>query len=340
MKSLLRALFVVGVLAVAAPASASIGFDYSGTSACLKGGSTTQIKWVTNDGAYSHAYLSLDNGTSHPVYPSTASGYLGHPTTSPYTAAVPSVTASNYKVYIESHDASHSVLSTALSTAFSIDSSGPSAPVVGAPSKSTTTVDLAWNVSQITDAGCRDMSAGTYHIFRNGVEIGQTGIGIYQDTGLSASTTYTYKIQADDGFHTGDSVDLVVTTDAAPAATPPPASTPSAPSSGSGSTATPSTSATDTPAATTPTITIPTTGSVTPTTDQDKAVTPTRQASGGLSASTMLSQPWWIIGVGLVLAIGVAVGGKVLAKRNKPIEPVVPPAIAAPPATKEDELKL
>jgi hypothetical protein len=180
-----------------------------------------------------------------------------------------------------------------------------------------------------------------YHIFRNGVEVGQTGIGIYQDTGLAAGTSYTYKIRADDGFHTGDSIDLVVTTDAAPAATPTP--TPPAPPSGSSGSTTPTMPAktNDTPTTTTPTVTAPTTGAAPVATDTTKSpATPIKQAATGLSAATMLSQPWWIIGLGLILAACVVVGGKVLAKRNKPPQPVVPPAIDAPESAADIDLKL
>jgi chitodextrinase len=88
----------------------------------------------------------------------------------------------------------------------------------------TSQVSLSWIAStdpvvtgQVTSGVCG------YNVFRNGVKIGTSATTSYQDTGLSAATTYTYTVSAYDcaGNMSAQSTSVNVTTSAA--LPPPPA---------------------------------------------------------------------------------------------------------------------
>ena len=73
------------------------------------------------------------------------------------------------------------------------DTSAPSTP--GTPSASaisSSQINLSWSAS--TD----NVAVAGYNVFRNGTQTGNVTGTTYQDTGLSASTTYVYTIQAYD----------------------------------------------------------------------------------------------------------------------------------------------
>jgi hypothetical protein len=54
----------------------------------------------------------------------------------------------------------------------------------------TTQVNLSWNGSS---------TASGYHIYRNGTQVGTTAAVVYQDTGVSSNTSYSYTVDAFDG---------------------------------------------------------------------------------------------------------------------------------------------
>lgn len=83
----------------------------------------------------------------------------------------------------------------------------------------TTQIDLSWGTS--TD----DFELTGYQVFRDGVQIATTTATTYSDTGLTASTTYSYYITAYDSFNnvSASSTEVATTTPAVP----PPSPTPS-----------------------------------------------------------------------------------------------------------------
>jgi len=78
-------------------------------------------------------------------------------------------------------------------------------PVVAAPVASTQ-IDVSWGAS--TD----DQSLTGYRLFRDAVQIATTSLTTYSDTGLTASTTYTYYVEAYDWFLNISSTSVSVAT--------------------------------------------------------------------------------------------------------------------------------
>lgn len=73
------------------------------------------------------------------------------------------------------------------------DVTAPTIPTpVTATAIATTQIDITWGAS--TD----DVSLSGYRLFRDSVQIATTALLTYSDTGLSASTTYSYTVQAYD----------------------------------------------------------------------------------------------------------------------------------------------
>ena len=73
------------------------------------------------------------------------------------------------------------------------DTTAPSVPTgLLASGATTTSVRISWTASTDTTA------VTGYHIFRNGSQIGTTSATTYQDTGLTAGTTYSYTVSAFD----------------------------------------------------------------------------------------------------------------------------------------------
>ncbi|GAA3455179.1 fibronectin type III domain-containing protein [Dactylosporangium matsuzakiense] len=91
------------------------------------------------------------------------------------------------------------------------DTTPPSAPTgLTAPAKTDTSVSLSWNAS--TD----NVGVTGYRVLRGGVQVGTAASPSYTDTGLTASTAYTYTVQAYDaaGNTSAASSALSVTTSA------------------------------------------------------------------------------------------------------------------------------
>ena len=98
------------------------------------------------------------------------------------------------------------------------DTSAPSIPQgLGATAISSTQINLAWNSS--TD----NVGVAGYRIYRGGTAIGTTTSTTYSDTGLTASTSYTYTVTAYDAANneSNQSAPASATTSAPP---PPPSS--------------------------------------------------------------------------------------------------------------------
>ena len=74
------------------------------------------------------------------------------------------------------------------------DTTPPSAPTaLTATPASTTQINLAWNPSS------DNVSVAGYRVFRNGTQVGTPGTTLFQDTGLTPSTSYSYTVAAVDG---------------------------------------------------------------------------------------------------------------------------------------------
>ena len=210
---------VVGVAlsgSVFAATSVSVG------GICFKGGSTIQISW-TLDPSAAHGYHSIWQGTNQPTYANGQPSIVGgHFATSPLSWTLPNITASGYQSHVESHTPSHSVISSALSSPFAIDASAPTTPTLSASGVTTSSVSLSWNAS--TDAGCSSLSG--YKIYRAG-QLLTTVVGTsYTDSGLTASTSYSYTVIAYDGFDVSSSSNMVTATTSTVAPTPAPSPTP------------------------------------------------------------------------------------------------------------------
>lgn len=94
-----------------------------------------------------------------------------------------------------------------------LDLTAPATPTGLAATKSDKSVNLTWN------AASDDVGVVFYNIYRDGVKITQIPVATsYSDTGLTPSTSYSYQVEAVDGFHRLSSMSsaLPVTTDAFP----------------------------------------------------------------------------------------------------------------------------
>ncbi|MFF5228824.1 fibronectin type III domain-containing protein [Dactylosporangium sp. NPDC000521] len=91
------------------------------------------------------------------------------------------------------------------------DTTAPTVPTgLASPTKTASSVSLTWNAS--TDA----VGVTGYRVLRGGTQVGTSAITSYTDSGLSASTAYTYTVQAYDaaGNVSAASSPLTVTTSA------------------------------------------------------------------------------------------------------------------------------
>ncbi|MBV1855233.1 DUF4832 domain-containing protein [Catellatospora tritici] len=101
---------------------------------------------------------------------------------------------------------------SATTTGCSGDCTAPSAPVLSSTGKSDTTVSLSWTAS--TD----NVGVTGYEVFRGSTLVGSPTGTSFTDTGLAASTAYSYTVKARDaaGNRSVASNAVSVTTDAAP----------------------------------------------------------------------------------------------------------------------------
>ncbi len=96
---------------------------------------------------------------------------------------------------------------TYLQTKFFSDTQAPTAPIgLTATAASTSQINLAWTAS------ADNVSVTGYKIFRDGVQVGTSATTSYSNTGLSASTTYTYTVSAFDAAGNNSAQTAPVTT--------------------------------------------------------------------------------------------------------------------------------
>jgi len=90
-------------------------------------------------------------------------------------------------------NATGSALGAGPSTTFTADNTAPTVPAgLSATAVSTSGINLSWTASTDT------VGVTGYKVFRNSVQVGTSATNSYSDTGLTASTQYTYTISAYD----------------------------------------------------------------------------------------------------------------------------------------------
>ena len=78
------------------------------------------------------------------------------------------------------------------------DTTPPPTPTINSATPTTDTqIDIVWGA--VVD----DMALAGYVVFRDGVPVATTTLTNYSDTGLLASTTYSYTVRAFDGAGSG-----------------------------------------------------------------------------------------------------------------------------------------
>ncbi len=103
-----------------------------------------------------------------------------------------------------------------ISTIVGNDTLPPTTPsIISAQPVSTSQINVTWGVS--TD----DFALGGYQVFRDALQIATTTLTTFSDTGLSASTTYTYEIRAFDTSFNYSSTSVAVATTTLPVVIPP-----------------------------------------------------------------------------------------------------------------------
>ena len=144
--------------------------------------SSAVISWTTNNAASSQVSYGLTSAYGS----STATSTLA----TSHTITLTNLTSSTtYHYQILSTDAQANTATTTDAT-FYIDVA-PSTPTgLTATSTSASQINLAWASS--TD----NVAVLGYDVYRNGVKVATSSGASYSDTGLNASTTYTYYVDA------------------------------------------------------------------------------------------------------------------------------------------------
>ncbi|MEN4950967.1 glycosyl hydrolase family 18 protein [Stenotrophomonas sp. TWI819] len=141
---------------------------------------------------------------------------LGIDTSAPYSAVWSNASAGSHTFKAVATDNNNAVTSSATVnvtvTAASNDTTPPSVPGgLASPSRTATTVNLAWNAATDNSGGS---GVAGYDVYRNGSLVGSPSATQYTDGGLAASTAYTYTVRARDnaGNASAQSGSISVTT--------------------------------------------------------------------------------------------------------------------------------
>lgn len=141
---------------------------------------------------------------------------LGIDTSAPYSVTWANAAAGSHTFKAVATDNNNAVTSSATVsvtvTAPSNDTTPPSVPAgLAAPSKTATTVNLAWTAATDNSGGS---GVAGYDVYRNGSLVGSPSATQYTDGGLTASTAYTYTVRARDnaGNASAQSGSISVTT--------------------------------------------------------------------------------------------------------------------------------
>ncbi|WP_312236481.1 glycosyl hydrolase family 18 protein [Stenotrophomonas sp.] len=141
---------------------------------------------------------------------------LGIDTSAPYSVSWTNASAGSHTFKAVATDNNNAVTSSATVsvtvTAASNDTTPPSVPGgLASPSKTATTVNLAWTAATDNSGGS---GVAGYDVYRNGSLVGSPAATQYTDGGLTASTAYTYTVRARDnaGNASAQSASISVTT--------------------------------------------------------------------------------------------------------------------------------
>lgn len=141
---------------------------------------------------------------------------LGIDTSAPYSVVWSNASAGSHTFKAVATDNNNAVTSSATVsvtvTTASNDTTPPSVPGgLASPSRTATTVNLAWNAATDNSGGS---GVAGYDVYRNGSLVGSPSATQYTDGGLTASTAYTYTVRARDnaGNASAQSSSISVTT--------------------------------------------------------------------------------------------------------------------------------
>jgi chitodextrinase len=157
----------------------------TGLSATTVSAAEIDLSWTASTAGDVTGYRVLRNGSSIAV--------LGI-TTSYRDTGLQGFTTYNYTVTALDSEGLESGPS-APAQATTLDATPPTTPSnLVATATGTTTVGLTWAASADPETG-----VDRYLVFRNGSQVGSTNQTTYEDTGLSPSTTYDYRVRAVNG---------------------------------------------------------------------------------------------------------------------------------------------
>ncbi|MCF7749421.1 hypothetical protein KQ945_01585 [Bacillus subtilis subsp. subtilis] len=170
------------------PPSVSLTSPAAGASYTAGSSITVSANAADSDGSISKVEF-FRGGTS-----------LGIDTSAPYSVTWTNASAGSHTFKAVATDNNNAVTSSATVsvtvTAPSNDTTPPSVPGgLASPSKTATTVNLAWNAATDNSGGS---GVAGYDVYRNGSLVGSPSAPQYTDGGLTASTAYNYAVRARD----------------------------------------------------------------------------------------------------------------------------------------------
>ncbi len=159
------------------------------------------------------------NGTVTQVQFFRGTTSLGTDTTSPYSVTWTNAAAGSYAIKAVATDNAGATGTSALvnitvNTATTPDITAPSVPSgLASTSVTSSSVSLSWNASADNAGGS---GVAGYDVYRNGALVGSPAGTSYGDSGLAASTAYTYRVRARDnaGNASAQSTQITATTSA------------------------------------------------------------------------------------------------------------------------------
>jgi chitodextrinase len=183
-KAFLSLAFMMALMATALSVQADAPLKPTNLTATSTTPTTVNLSWDAMTGVV--GYKIYRNNTITPIASTSANSYVN-------SGLLPST---SYTYYVASYDASNtnSVLSDSFTVTTLADLSNPTVPtgVIATP-MSSSRIDLKWTAS--TD----NVGVKGYRIYRNGVQLATTSSLNYSDTGLAATTSYSYAVEAYDG---------------------------------------------------------------------------------------------------------------------------------------------
>ncbi len=175
--------------------------------------SQINLSWVDNSGNESGFIIQRGPSATGPWM---QIGTTGVNVTSYANSGMSAGSTYHYRVCAYNSRGNSSFSGTAsATTSQSVDTTAPSIPSgLTASAASSSQINLSWSAA--TDTGGSGLAG--YKVYRNGTQIGTTTTPSYSNTGLAASTTYSYTVAAYDaaGNNSAQSGQAFATTTAAP----------------------------------------------------------------------------------------------------------------------------